>query len=503
MAVMVDVKTYKMFIGGEWVDAAEGGTVEIINPANGQAIAVVPNGTAADVDRAVEAAKRALPGWLETTPGERSLILLKMADALEQNIDEIGAIESANAGKPKLQATHDLELCVDVLRFYAGAARHLDGISAGEYLAGYTSYIRREPIGIVAGIAPWNYPLAMAVFKFAPALAAGNVQITKPSEQTPLSLLKFAELTQDLLPAGVFNVVTGDGIPVGERLVSHPDVYFVSLTGDVSTGKAVARIASDTLTRTHLELGGKAPVVIFDDADLESLQHVLKVGSYYNAGQDCTAACRILAGPKVFDEVVSGLVDTAKGLKVGDPSSDPSLDIGSLISTKQQQRVLGFLDRAQDANAEILTGGETLGTVGSFVTPAVVVGVDQSHEIVQKEVFGPVATVQRFSTEEEAYEWANATRYGLAASVFTENHARAMNASRRLEFGCVWVNDHWLASPELPHGGFKQSGYGNDMSRYGFEDYTQIKQVTHRVGPSVWSIGQAGLTTEGRNSMRA
>lgn len=494
------VETLGMLIGGSWVQAATGELEDIFNPATGEIIARVPRGGPQDVDRAVAAAKAAFPAWSRTTPGERSLVLLKMADVMEQNLAELGRIESANAGKPKLQSQHDLELCVDALRFYAGAARILDGMSAGEYMDGYTSYVRREPIGVVAGIAPWNYPLAMAVFKFAPAIAAGNVQITKPSEQTPLSLLKFAELTQHLLPDGVFQVVTGDGPPVGQALVEHPDVAFVSLTGDVGTGRTIATAGAPTLTRTHLELGGKAPVVIFDDADLDSLKAILKVASFYNGGQDCTAACRVIAGPKVFDQVVSDLVDSAQSLKIGNPVEHDDLDLGSLISKRQQERVLGFLDRARDEKAEILTGGETLDSKGAFVTPAVVVGVGQDHDIVRREVFGPVVTVQRFDDDEQAFEWANATRYGLSSSVFTENHSRAMNATRRLNFGTVWVNDHWLATPELPHGGFKDSGYGKDLSKYGLDDYTQIKQVTHRIRPSVWSVGQAGLINEGRKA---
>lgn len=499
-----EVRTWGMFIGGEFVDSIGGEIEEIINPASGDVIARVPRGTAEDVDRAVAAARQALPAWLETTPGERALILLRMADVLEENIEELGAVESANAGKPKLQSQHDLELCVDALRYFAGAARHLDGISAGEYMAGYTSYVRREPIGIVAGIAPWNYPMAMAIFKFVPALAAGNVQITKPSEQTPLSLLKFMELVADIVPPGVLNVVTGYGDPVGQRLVEHPDVAFVSLTGDINTGRTIAAEGAPTLTRTHLELGGKAPVLVFDDADLAAAKEVFKVASFYNAGQDCTAACRIIAGPNVYDQVVADLVDSANSIRIGDPTRNPDLDLGSLISRKQQERVLGFLNRAQDAGAEILTGGQTSGPGyddrGCFVSPAVVVNVGQDHEIVQREVFGPVATVQRASSVEEAFEWANATRYGLSASAFTESHSLAMQAAKRLQFGTVWINDHWLATPELPHGGFKDSGYGKDLSKYGFEDYTQIKQVTHRIGSSVWSAGTAGLTNEGRRN---
>jgi betaine-aldehyde dehydrogenase len=480
MATATKKKTKVMelqnMIGGEFSAPSEGEMEDVVNPANGELIAKSPLSTKEDVDKAVTAARAAAESWANTTPGERMNMLLKLADAFEERGEEIADLESLDAGKPRATTLEEeVPPMVDQLRFFGGAARCMEGKPAGEYMEGHTSFIRREPHGVCAQITPWNYPLMMAVWKIGPALATGNTLVLKPAETTPVTTLKIlAEICAEILPPGVANFIGGHGEPAGSTLVTHPDVDFVSLTGSPETGKWIAKAASDSLKRVHLELGGKAPVVIFDDADMEAAMETIAGTGYFNAGQDCTAATRVLASKGVYDDVVGGLAEQAKDYKTGDTFDEDTL-LGPLNSERQRDRVEGFLSDTE--GAEIVQGGSRPDLPGYFLEATVVSGPDQKSKMIQQEIFGPVITVQPFDDEAKAIEWANGTKYGLASSVWTKDVGRAFRVSKALKFGCVWINDHIPIVAEMPHGGYKQSGYGKDLSMYALEDYTEVKHV--------------------------
>lgn len=464
------------FVGGEPVESLADEADPVLNPSTGEEIALAPRSTAEDVDGAVMAARAAFPGWSTTTPAERSLALLRLADAIERDADDLAALESANAGKPiATMRAHELGFIVDNLRFFAGAVRCLGGPTAGEYVSGLTSIVRREPVGVIGQISPWNYPLANAIWKIGPALGTGNTVVLKPAETTPMTAVRLAELAADILPPGVLNVVMGRGNVVGRALSTHPEVDMVAITGSTRTGKAVMAAGAETVKRTHLELGGNAPVLVFEDVDVESTAAKIAFAGCYNCGQDCTAAARVLVAAEIHDELVDALSSQLRGLRVGDALAEDTA-VGPLSSARQLDRVNGLIGRLPD-HAEVVTGGTRPDRAGFFLEPGVVAALRQDDEMVQQETFGPMITVQSFPGEQQAVEWANQTPYGLASSVWTTDVARALRVANALRFGAVWVNNHGSLTPEMPHGGYKQSGHGKDMSVLAVDEYTEIKHV--------------------------